>query len=254
MNPPAKESRVAIVTGGSRGIGRAIAVELAKEGWNVCVSYLNNSAAAQETADLITQAGMRALMVKANVTSYEDTRRLFAESHKAFGRLDALINNAGIVGGQRSIFDVNEEHLHGVFEANVLGSFYCASEAAKIMSTQKGGQGGSIVNISSAASRTGGMPQEAHYAASKGAIDSFTLALCKELAPHGIRVNAVRPGLIDTEIHEAHGGQETLAKLAPSVPMGRVGSAEEVAQVVGFLCGPASSYIDGALLDVSGGR
>jgi NAD(P)-dependent dehydrogenase (short-subunit alcohol dehydrogenase family) len=138
MSSPTKEAKVAIVTGGSRGIGRAIAVELAKEGWNVCISYLNNSAAAEETADLITQTGMRALILKANVASYEDTRRLFAESHKAFGRLDALVNNAGIVGGQRSIFDVNEEHLHGVFEANVLGSFYCASEAAKIMSTQKG--------------------------------------------------------------------------------------------------------------------
>jgi len=254
MNSSIKEARVAIVTGGSRGIGRAIAVSLAQHGWNVCISYLNNSAAAQETASMVTQAGMRALTIKADVASYADTRRLFAESQKAFGRLDALINNAGIVGGQRSIFDVNEEHLRGVFEANVLGSFYCASEAAAIMSKQKGGQGGVIVNISSAASRTGGMPQEAHYAASKGAIDSLTLALCKELAPHGIRVNAVRPGLIDTEIHEAHGGQDTLAKLAPTVPMGRVGSADEVAQVVSFLCGPSSSYIDGALLDVSGGR
>jgi NAD(P)-dependent dehydrogenase (short-subunit alcohol dehydrogenase family) len=229
-------------------------VALAQQGWNVCISYIHNSAAAQETAERIQQAGMRALVVKADVASYADTRRLFDESHKAFGRLDALVNNAGIVGGQRSIFDVDEAHLHSVFDANVLGSFYCAALAANAMSNQKGGHGGAIVNISSAASRTGGMPQEAHYAASKGAVDSMTLALAKELAPHGIRVNAVRPGLIDTEIHEAHGGQATLTKLAPTVPMGRVGTADEVAQVVAFLCGPMSSYIDGALLDVSGGR
>jgi len=254
MNSNAHEARVAIVTGGSRGIGRAIAVALAQQGWHVCISYLNNDAAAAETAALVTQAGARALTVKANVASRADTRRLFAETQKSFGRLDALVNNAGIVGGQRSIFDVQEDHLHSVFDANVLGSFYCAGEAATAMSNQKGGQGGAIVNISSAASRTGGMPMEAHYAASKGAIDSLTLALAKELAPHGIRVNAVRPGLIDTEIHEAHGGQATLTKLAPTVPMGRVGRADEVAQVVAFLCGPLSSYIDGALLDVSGGR
>lgn len=254
MNSPTQAARVAIVTGGSRGIGRAVAVSLAQQGWDVCISYIHNTAAAQETAELIQQAGMRSLVVKADIASYADTRRLFDETHKAFGRLDALVNNAGIVGGQRSIFDVDEAHLHSVFDANVLGSFYCAAQAASAMSNQKGGHGGAIVNISSAASRTGGMPQEAHYAASKGAVDSMTLALAKELAPHGIRVNAVRPGLIDTEIHEAHGGQATLTKLAPTVPMGRVGTTTEVAQVVAFLCGPLSSYIDGALLDVSGGR
>ena len=254
MNSPTQAARVAIVTGGSRGIGRAVAVSLAQQGWDVCISYIYNTAAAQETAELIQQAGMRSLVVKADIASYADTRRLFDETHKAFGRLDALVNNAGIVGGQRSIFDVDEAHLHSVFDANVLGSFYCAAQAASAMSNQKGGHGGAIVNISSAASRTGGMPQEAHYAASKGAVDSMTLALAKELAPHGIRVNAVRPGLIDTEIHEAHGGQATLTKLAPTVPMGRVGTTTEVAQVVAFLCGPLSSYIDGALLDVSGGR
>lgn len=254
MSTNNKEARVAIVTGGSRGIGRAIAVTLARQGWDVCVSYLSNAAAANETAAMIREAGARTLTVKADMASRQDIRRLFAETSKAFGRLDALVNNAGVVGGQRSIFDADEEHLRGVFDANVLGAFYCAAEAGTAMSTQKGGRGGSIVNLSSVAARTGGMALEAHYAASKGAIDSLTLALAKELAPHGIRVNAVRPGLINTEIHEAHGGQETLAKLAPTVPLGRVGTADEVAQVVAFLCGPLSSYIDGALLDVSGGR
>jgi len=254
MSTANNEARVAIVTGGSRGIGRAIAVALARQGWNVCVSYISNAAAAGETAAMIVAAGGRALTVKADMASRQDIRRLFAETARAFGRLDALVNNAGVVGGLRSIFDADEEHLRGVFDANVLGCFYCCAEAATVMSTQKGGRGGAIVNISSVAARTGGMPQEAHYAASKGALDSLTLALTKELAPHGIRVNAVRPGLINTEIHEAHGGQATLAKLGPTVPLGRVGTADEVAEVVAFLCGPLSSYMDGALVDVSGGR
>jgi NAD(P)-dependent dehydrogenase (short-subunit alcohol dehydrogenase family) len=254
MSNDNKEGRVAIVTGGSRGIGRAIAVALGRQGWNVCISYVSNEAAASETAVTVGKAGGRALTVKADMASRADIRRLFSETGKAFGRLDALVNNAGVVGGQRSIFDADEEHLRGVFDANVFGVFYCAAEAAKVMSTQKGGRGGSIVNLSSVAARTGGMLLEAHYAASKGAIDSLTLALCKELAPHGIRVNSIRPGLIDTEIHEAHGGQATLAKLAPTVPLGRVGTPDEVAEVAAFLCGPLSSYIDGALLDVSGGR
>ena len=254
MTKSNNEARVAIVTGGSRGIGRAVAVALARQGWHVCVSFISNAAAADETAAMIVAAGGRALTVKADMASRQDIRRLFADTSKAFGRLDALVNNAGVVGGMRSIFDADEEHLRAVFDANVLGCFFCSAEAATAMSTQKGGRGGSIVNMSSIVARTGGMPQEAHYAASKGAVDGLTLALTKELAPHGIRVNAVRPGLINTEIHEAHGGQATLAKLAPTVPLGRVGTADEVAEVVAFLCGPLSSYMDGALLDVSGGR
>ena len=254
MTKSNSETRVAIVTGGSRGIGRAVALTLAKQGWDICISYMSNAAAAEATVAAIRETGRRGLAVQADVASQADTRRLFAASKEAFGRLDALVNNAGVVGGLRSIFDADEEHLRGVFDANVLGCFYCAGEAGKAMSTQKGGSGGAMVNVSSAASRTGGMPQEAHYAASKGAVDSLTLALAKELAPHGIRVNAVRPGLIDTEIHEAHGGQETLARLAPTVPLARVGTVDEVAEVVAFLCGPASSYMHGALVDVSGGR
>lgn len=247
-------SRVALVTGGSRGIGRAVALTLAQRGWQVCLTYLSNEAAAHATADEIRKLGSQAVVVQADIASQTDCQRVFATSHEAFGRLDALVNNAGVVGGQRSIFDADSAHLRGVFDANVLGLFYCASLAAQVMSTQKGGQGGAIVNLSSVASRTGGMLLEAHYAASKGAVDSFTMALARELAPHGIRVNAVRPGLIDTDIHEAHGGQETLKKLGPTVPMGRVGQAQEVADVVAFLCEQHSSYIDGALIDVSGGR
>jgi NAD(P)-dependent dehydrogenase (short-subunit alcohol dehydrogenase family) len=248
------QARVAVVTGGSRGIGRAVALKLAREGWNVAISYASNAKAADETVQAIAKAGAKGLAVKADVASQADTQRLFAQAKEAFGRIDAVVNNAGVVGGLRSIFDADPEHLRGVFDANVLGCFYAAGEGAKAMSTQRGGHGGAIVNVSSAASRTGGMPQEAHYAASKGAVDSLTLALAKELAPHGIRVNAVRPGLIDTEIHEAHGGQATLAKLAPTVPLARVGTVDEVADVIAFLCGPSSSYVHGALVDVSGGR
>ena len=245
---------VAVITGGSRGIGRAASVALAQQGWNICFSYLRNEAAAQETVALVQAAGGQAIAVKADVVNREDIRALFAASQQAFGRLDALINNAGIVGTPRSIMDADDAHLTEVFRANVLSSFFCSSEAARLMSTQRGGQGGSIVNMSSAAARHGGMPEEAHYAASQGAIDSFTFALGKELAPHGIRVNAVRPGLINTEIHEAHGGQALVNKIGPTVPLGRAGEASEVAQVIAFLAGSLSSYVHGTLIDVSGGR
>lgn len=254
MTETTQDKPIAIVTGGSRGIGRAVSVALARQGWNVAFSYVANAAAAEETTSMINNAGGRALAVKADMTSPDDIAQLFKATLDAFGRLDALVNNAGIVGGQHSILDADPAHLRSVFEANVIGSFMCVAKAARTMSTQKGGQGGSIVNMSSAASRHGGMPLEAHYAASKGAIDSFTLALAKELPPHGIRVNAVRPGLINTEIHEVHGGQELIARVAPTVPIGRAGTADEVAEVVAFLCGPLSSYVHGALLDVSGGR
>jgi NAD(P)-dependent dehydrogenase (short-subunit alcohol dehydrogenase family) len=254
MNKVNQNAPAAVVTGGSRGIGRAVAVALASQGWNVCFSYVANAAAAEETAASIKAAGGRALAVKADMARCEDIRHLFETAVKEFGRLDALVNNAGIVGEPRSILDADDAHLTEVFRINVLGSFFCVREAARQMSTQRGGHGGAIVNMSSAAARHGGMPNEAHYAASKGAIDSFTFALAKELAPHGIRVNAVRPGLIDTEIHEAHGGQELVKRIGPTVPIGRAGTAEEVAEVVAFLCGPRSSYVHGTLVDVSGGR
>ena len=243
-----------LITGGSRGIGRASCVTLAQQGWNIGFSYVSNQAAAQETVALVEAAGGQALAVKANASNREDIKQLFAVTFETFGRLDALINNAGIVGEQRSIFDADDAHLTNVFRTNVLSYFFCVSEAARLMSTQRGGKGGSIVNMSSAAARHGGMPEEAHYAASKGAVDSFTLALAKELAPHGIRVNAVRPGLINTTIHEAHGGQALIDKIGPTVPLGRAGTAEEVAEVIAFLAGPLSSYVHGTLVDVAGGR
>ena len=180
MSKKMEGAPVAVVTGGSRGIGRAVAVALAGQGWNVCFSYLSNEEAAAETTARVKAAGGRALAMKVDIANREDIKRLFEASFKAFGRLDALINNAGIVGEPRSILDADDAHLTAVFRTNVLGSFFCASEAARLMSTQKGGQGGAIINMSSAAARHGGMPNEAHYAASKGAIDSFSVALAKE--------------------------------------------------------------------------
>lgn len=245
---------VAIVTGGSRGIGRGVVEALAREGWNIAFSYVANAAAAAEVEAVARNAGANVLAVRADMASPADIGVLFAETAKTFGRLDALVNNAGVVGGQHSILDADEVHLREVFEVNVVASFLCAREAARVMSTQRGGRGGVIVNLSSAAARHGGLPMEAHYAASKGAIDSFTVALAKELPPHGIRVNTIRPGLIRTDIHEAHGGLEAVDRLAPSVPLGRAGTAAEVADVVAFLCSPRSAYVHGAIIDVSGGR
>ena len=245
---------VAVVTGGSRGIGRTVTVALAQQGWRVCFSYVAHAAAAEETLAMVRATGGHALAVQADVARREDIRRLFEAATHEFGQLDALVNNAGVVGEPRSIFDADDAHLTAVFRTNVLGSFFCASEAARLMSTQKGGRGGAIVNMSSVAARHGGMVNEAHYAASKGAIDSFTIGLAKELAPHGIRVNAVRPGLISTDIHDIHGGDDLLKRLGPTVPLGRAGTAEEVAQVVAFLVSPLASYVHGALVDVSGGR
>ncbi len=254
MKKSESDAPVLVLTGGSRGIGRAVALALARQGWRICFSYIENAAAAEETLAMVRAVGGQALAVRADVGSHADTKKLLQAAIDAFGRVDALVNNAGIIGEPRSIFDADEAHLSAVFRANVLGSFFCVSEAARWMSTQKGGRGGAIVNMSSAAARHGGMVNESHYAASKGAIDSFTIAMAKELAPHGIRVNAVRPGLISTEIHAIHGGQELVERLGPTVPIGRAGTAEEVAEVVAFLVRPLSSYVHGALIDVSGGR
>ena len=241
MNAP-----VALVTGASRGIGRAICHTLARRGWDVCLTYVSNDAAAAETVALVEAQGRRGLAVKSDSADAAQVRSLFAEIDRHFGRIDALVNNAGIVGGQHSILDLDVSLLRAVFDANVVGAFLCTQEAARRMSKQRGGPGGVVVNVSSAAARHGGLP-------SKGAIDSFTIALGKELPAHGIRVNAVRPGLILTDIHEAHGGQEMLARVGPTIPIGHAGQPQEVADVVAFLCSAESSYVHGALIDVSGG-
>ena len=246
--------QVVFVTGGSRGIGRAVALCAAAAGWDVAFTYRSGQRAAFDTVSEIESGDTRAMATRADVGSQPEVREAFMAVIDRFGRIDAVVNNAGIIGGQRAIGDVDEAHLTEVFRTNVFGVFYCTAEAVSRMSTQHGGRGGVIVNISSAAARHGGMPNESHYAATKGAIDSLTVAMAKELAPHGIRVNAVRPGVIATSMHDAHGGEETIRRIAPTIPLGRAGTPEEVAAAVVFLLSSQSSYVHGAVLDVSGGR
>jgi NAD(P)-dependent dehydrogenase (short-subunit alcohol dehydrogenase family) len=254
MNAREFEPYVALVTGGSRGIGRAVALRAAAAGWNVAFTYRSDQCAAFRTVSEIESRGRLAAAIRADVGNQREVRDAFAAVIDRFGRLDAVVNNAGVIGGQRAVADIDEQLLLDVFRPNVFGTFYCAAEAVRRMSLLRGGRGGVIINVSSAAARHGGMPNESHYAASKGALDSLTIALAKELAPHGIRVNAVRPGLIVTSIHDSHGGEETIRRIAPTIPLGRAGTVEEVASTVVFLMSAESSYVHGAVLDVSGGR
>jgi NAD(P)-dependent dehydrogenase (short-subunit alcohol dehydrogenase family) len=249
MNAP-----VVLITGGSRGIGAATALAAARAGYAVAVNFHRNAAAAQAVVDEIEAQGGQALALQADVIQEDDVLALFAAIDTTWGRLDALVNNAGIVDVSCRVDAMDVARLKRMFETNVVGSFICAREAVLRMSTRYGGRGGTIVNVSSAAARLGSPGQYVDYAASKGAIDTFTIGLAKELAAEGIRVNGVRPGIIDTEIH-ASGGEPNRAQLVGAqVPMQRPGTAEEVAQAIVWLMGPQSSYSTGTLLDVSGGR
>ena len=247
-------SAVVLITGASRGIGAATALLAARAGYAVAVNYSANSLAADEVVRQIRQAGGTAMAVQADVADEAQVLTMFEKVDAKLGRLTALVNNAGVVDQTSRVDAMSMARFKRMFEINVFGSFVCAREAVRRMSTRHGGTGGTIVNLSSVAARLGAPGQYVDYAAAKGAIDSFTIAMAKELAPHGIRVNAVRPGLISTEIHAIHGGQELVERLGPTVPIGRAGTAEEVAEVVAFLVRPLSSYVHGALIDVSGGR
>jgi NAD(P)-dependent dehydrogenase (short-subunit alcohol dehydrogenase family) len=246
--------KVMLVTGAGRGIGAAVARQAGRRGYAVCVNYLRNAAAAGKVVAEVRAAGGSAVAVQADVGRDTEVTRLFTELDRQLGRIDVLVNNAGIINGQCRADAMTEARLAEIFAANVFSAFYCAREALKRMSTRHGGQGGAIVNVSSAVSRHGGLPEETHYAATKGAIDSFTIGLAKEVGREGVRVNAVRPGLITTEIHAAHGGQKAIDALAPTIPIGRAGTADEVAEAVLWLASGASSYLHGAIIDVSGGR
>ena len=247
-------SKVMVVTGAGRGIGAAIAELAGKRGYAVCVNYARSRDAAETLAARINSGGGKAVAIQADVSVDAEAKRLFAEVDRALGRVDALVNNAGIIGGQCRVDEIDAKRLGEVFEANVFGVFYCAREAVRRMSTKHGGNGGAIVNISSAAARLGGLPMEAHYAATKGAVDSFTFGFAKEVGKEGVRVNAIRPGLVVTDIHQAHGGDETVRAMAPTVPLGRAGQPMEVAEAAVWLCSDAASYVHGAIIDVSGGR
>lgn len=246
--------KVMLVTGASRGIGAEIAVLAARSGWRVGVNYLNSAAAAQDVVKQITAAGGQAVALQADVGQLDQVVRMFAQFDKAFGPCDALVNNAGVLANFR-VDAVDERNVLDVFRANVFSAYYCSREAIRRMSTAHGGRGGVIINMSSVAARLGGLGGGAAYAASKGAIDSFTLALAKEVGLEGIRVNAIRPGLISTEIHKVHGGIEKMEQMAKTaVPLGRAGSAREVAEVALWLASDAASYIHGTVVDVAGGR
>ena len=248
------ECPVLLVTGGSRGIGAAVCLAAAEQGWRVVVNYASNEAAAQDVVARIRDAGGEAMAVKGDVGSEMDILALFAEVDRAYGRLDGLVNNAGIVDRAARVDEMSLGRLERMMRINIIGSMLCAREAVRRMSRRYGGRGGAIVNISSMAAVLGSPSQYVDYAASKAAIDTFTVGLAREVASEGVRINAVRPGIIDTDIHASGGEPDRATRLASAIPMQRPGTAREIADAVLHLLSPASSYTTGAILNVSGGR
>ncbi len=247
-------NKVILVTGGSRGIGAATAKLVSQKGYAVCISYNNDKLSAERLRNEIITSGGIALSVQADVGIENDVIRLFQTVKNEFGCISGFVNNAGIITPQSQLVDMDIERLKKIFNINIIGSFICAREAVKHMSTDSGGEGGSIVNLSSAAARIGSPNEFIDYAASKGAIDTMTLGLAKEVAEQGIRVNAVRPGLISTELHADTGDANRPEKLKQYVPMKRAGTAEEVANMIVWLLSDEASYVTGSLFDVTGGR
>jgi len=243
-----------LITGASRGIGAATAVLAAQRGWDVAVNYSRDAQAAAAVAARVRDCGRRALVVQADVSDEAQVLAMFAAVDRELGPLGGLVNNAGVVDQPARVDQMSVQRLTRMFAINLTGSFICAREAVKRLSTRHGGTGGVIVNLSSAAARLGSPGQYVDYAAAKAGIDTFTLGLAREVASEGIRVNAVRPGIIDTEIHASGGLPDRVAQVAPSVPMQRAGSAEETAQAIVWLLSDESSYTTGAVIDVTGGR
>lgn len=243
-----------LITGAGRGIGAATAVLAAANGYAVVVNYNRNKTAAESVVEKIQNSGGKAIALQADVSKEKEIIRLFAETDSRFGRLDSLINNAGILSQQMNLAEMDNSRLQEMFETNIIGPMLCCREAIKRMSLKQGGKGGTIVNISSIASRTGAPFEYIDYAATKGAMDSLTIGLAKEVADEGIRVNSVRPAFIHTEIHAAGGEPDRINRLKDSIPLKRGGHAEEVAEAIIWLASEKSSYSTGIFVDVTGGR
>ncbi len=243
-----------VITGASRGIGAAIATLASTRGYALAVNYRTGEAEAAAVVKTIIASGGRALAIRGDVGREEDIVRLFETAEQELGPIKGLVNNAAVTGGFARVDEVTAEALADVMAVNVVGAMLCAREAVRRMSTRHGGSGGAIVNISSRAAHTGAAGEWVHYAASKGAIDSFTIGLAREVAAEGIRVNAVAPGLVETGIHAANGEPGRLQRLMGTIPMGRAGVPDEIAEGVMWLLSPAASYVTGAILEIGGGR
>jgi len=247
-------SGTVIITGASRGIGAATARVVAAHGYSVAVNFASGEHEANEVVRAIREQGGKAIAIRGDLGREPDILQLFAQAERELGPLCGLVNNAGVTGGFARVEAVTAAALERLFAVNVTGAILCAREAVKRMSTRHGGQGGAIVNISSLAARTGSAGEWVHYAASKGAIDTFTIGLAREVAAERIRVNAVSPGLVETGIHAANGEPGRLERLKGTIPMGRPGNPEEIAEAVIWLLSPAASYVTGSILEVGGGR